>query len=562
VLPLFPSRAQLSSLALGLVLLALAGCQSPATGNVEGAKGQASKARQSEAQLRRAAQAHAHYSAGIIAELNDDSDTALAEFEQAARIDPYDQEMVLEVTRRFLQLKKPEKALEILQAAASLPGVSGDVYARLGAVYAQLGRTEESLRACRKAIDAAPRLLAGYQTIFLNHLQHNQTTEAFAVLDQAARVKGVDAEFLVGVSDLYLTLALQVPKEKEEAHRRALATLERAQKADGVDTGLKLKMAEAYQSVGARDRATALYADALKELADTPEVRGRVRAKLAEMYLRGSDREKALELLQEIAKDDPTNGQAQFFLGSLAYEDKRFEAAADHFSKTILLLPQFEQAYYDLAACHLALNRTAEALATLDKARAKFAASFMLEYLNGMAFMEQKAYRQAVERFTAAEVIAEATAPKRLTELFYFQMGAAYERNGDFERAERYFEKCLALSPSFAEAQNYLGYMWAEQGRNLEKALELIRKAVAAEPENAAFLDSLGWVLFKLGRPGEALVEIEKSVKLNKEPDPTLYDHLGDIQQALGNLDKAREAWQKSLELQDDPKVRKKLEGK
>ena len=47
---------------------------------------------------------------------------------------------------------------------------------------------------------------------------------------------------------------------------------------------------------------------------------------------------------------------------------------------------------------------------------------------------------------------------------------------------------------------NDLGYLYAEQGKNLEKAETMIRKAVADEPENSAYLDSLGWVLFKRGK--------------------------------------------------------------
>jgi tetratricopeptide (TPR) repeat protein len=551
-----PYRARVGCCLLAAALIALPGCHAPSLGRASSA------ARSNEALLRKTAEAHARYSAGVVFEFREDVDSALVEFERAAMLDPGDETMILDVSRRFLHYKKPEKALEVLQAAALAPGASGAVFARLGVVYAQLGRADESLKASRTAIATDPKSLAGYQTVFLIYLQQNQTAEALAVLDQAEKVKGVDAGFLAGLADLYLTLAIQQPKQKAAAHARALGVLERAEKAPGGSTTLNLKLAEGFQSVGARDRATALYAATLKTLADSPEVRERVRAKLAEIYLRGSDRSKAVELLEEIAEDDPTNAQAQFFLGSLAYEDKRFEVAVDHLGKAVLLMPDFEQAYYDLAAAHLALDKPASALEVLDRARAKWRAGFLLEYLNGTALIQQKAYRQAVERFIVAEIIAEASAPERLTEGFYFQLGAAHERNGDSAQAERCFEKALAISPSFAEAQNYLGYMWVEQGRNLDKAFDLIQKAVDAEPENAAFLDSLGWALFKLGKPAEALKHIEKAVRLNKEPDATLYDHLGDIHQALGHADQAREAWKKSVDAEDNPVVRRKLEGK
>ena len=140
-----------------------------------------------------------------------------------------------------------------------------------------------------------------------------------------------------------------------------------------------------------------------------------------------------------------------------------------------------------------------------------------------------------------------------------FHSGSAFERHGDYAEAEKYFRKCLELSPRFAEAMNYLGYMWAERGEKLDEAKKLIEKAVELEPQNAAFLDSMGWVLFKLKQPREALGWLQKAVQHAKEPDPTLYDHLGDIYCDLRQLDKARDAWRKSLDLEPNDQVKQKL---
>src|SRR5262249_41067782 len=149
----------------------------------------------------------------------------------------------------------------------------------------------------------------------------------------------------------------------------------------------------------------------------------------------------------------------------------------------------------------------------------------------------------------------------RLNEDFFFQIGAAYERTGDLATAEQYFDKCLRLAPDSAEAQNYLGYMWAEHGIKLEQARELIEKAVKKEPKNGAYLDSLGWVLFKLNQPQKALDYELKAVELTEEPDATVFDHLGDIYSALSQHEKAREAWTKALSLEPTDALRKKLEG-
>jgi len=229
------------------------------------------------------------------------------------------------------------------------------------------------------------------------------------------------------------------------------------------------------------------------------------------------------------------------------------------FRKTLLFAPDFERAYYDLAASQINLDQPRAALDTLGKARERFPASFTSEYYAGQAYGRMKDFTNALNRYTAAEIIGRATATNELTPGFYFQIGAASERTQKFKDAEKYFRECLALSPDFAEALNYLGYMWAERGENLDEARAMIEKAVKLEPGNGAFLDSLGWVLFKLDKPQDALKYILKAVEQTEAPDATLFDHLGDIYAALEKPDKAKEAWEKSLALEPNEQIKKKL---
>jgi tetratricopeptide (TPR) repeat protein len=228
--------------------------------------------------------------------------------------------------------------------------------------------------------------------------------------------------------------------------------------------------------------------------------------------------------------------------------------------KTLVFRPSFEQAYYDLAAAQLAADRAGDASDTLRSAKSRFPTRFITEFLMALASQHLKNYADAITHFTAAEIIAKAGDPKSLNANFYFQAAIANERSGNREQAAKLFEKSLELQPDFPEAQNYLGYMWAEKGENLDRAKELIEKALKAEPKSAAYLDSMGWVLFKLNQPQPALEYLLKAVELNEEPDATLYDHLGDIYAALNETGKAREAWQKSLGVEANDEVKKKLD--
>lgn len=141
-----------------------------------------------------------------------------------------------------------------------------------------------------------------------------------------------------------------------------------------------------------------------------------------------------------------------------------------------------------------------------------------------------------------------------------FLLGAAYERVGRHEAAEREFRRLLAARPDFAPALNYLGYMWAEQGVNLPEALELVRRAVDLDPDNGAYVDSLGWAYYQLGRYEDARGHLERAAELVGD-DSIVLEHLGDLYRAVGELELARLNYRRALDLAGEnvEDVRRKL---
>lgn len=119
----------------------------------------------------------------------------------------------------------------------------------------------------------------------------------------------------------------------------------------------------------------------------------------------------------------------------------------------------------------------------------------------------------------------------------------------DMAKAEQPLEEVLDEFPDDIGAMNDLGYLWADQGKNLEIALEMVKKAVAKEPKNRAYRDSLGWVYYRLKRYAEAAAELEIAVVKDPgkdDPDGVILDHLGDVYHALGRHDDARKQWEKA----------------
>jgi Tfp pilus assembly protein PilF len=169
--------------------------------------------------------------------------------------------------------------------------------------------------------------------------------------------------------------------------------------------------------------------------------------------------------------------------------------------------------------------------------------------------MQKKAYPQAAQQLEKAVALD----PNNVQ--FNYQLGAALERSRQLDRAEGVFRKVLALDPKHADAYNYLGYMFADEGIKLEEAVTLIRKALEFEPENGAFIDSLGWAYYRLGRLDEALAELLRAVKYSRREDSTIREHLGDVYFRKGMLQDALREWERALALDDgNATLRQKLD--
>ncbi len=507
----------------------------------------------SSAAVERRTEAHARYAAAVLHDWDEEPELAAEEYLKAALADPGNEPLVMEVSQRLLQLKHNEQALQLLSKATAQPGASGLLFARLGLLYSLTGKKDQAIAASRIAIKKTPGSLGGYRYLAQIYYQAGQYDEGLKVLDQAAKQPGLDAAFLIELGDLYSSYIR--PGSSDTVKARAIELFNRAAALKPANPVLLQKLADGFSVTGKNEQAAQLYQQLLDRFPSLPGLRER----LAELYLRQQDRKRAAGQLQEIIRNNPTNPRAYYVLGSIASEDKKLPEAVDYFNKTILLNPAFEPVYYELSEVLIRMNKPQDALAVLEKARNKFPQNFINEFLTALAYGRMKEYTDAIRHFEGAEIIARATETNRLTHIFYYQLGSTYERIHKYEEAEKYFRKCLALSPAFSEGLNYLGYMWAERGVNLPEARQMIEKAVKLEPKNAAFLDSLGWVLFKLDKSKEALPHMLKALENSEEPDSTLYDHLGDIYLSLHQPDHAGEAWRKAITIEPNEQIQKKL---
>ena len=127
--------------------------------------------------------------------------------------------------------------------------------------------------------------------------------------------------------------------------------------------------------------------------------------------------------------------------------------------------------------------------------------------------------------------------------------GVAYERIGQWEKAEKDLLESLKSDPEQAYVINYLAYSWIEQGINIKKSLSMLEKANKLKLNDPFIIDSLGWALFKLERYEESKEYLQLAVKL-MPGDPIVNDHYGDVLWKNGNKIQARYYWKYVLKLE------------
>jgi tetratricopeptide (TPR) repeat protein len=234
---------------------------------------------------------------------------------------------------------------------------------------------------------------------------------------------------------------------------------------------------------------------------------------------------------------------------------KKYRPAIEAYNE-ILAVRQLNEVGQGMALSSLAQalaydNRTDEALQTIAKAIALDDDKAGFRFYEAWIYSHAKRWDEAIDKFD--QLMKDFPEEKQIILISQFSLSNVYVQKGEMQKGEEILEKVLEVNPESSQANNDLGYLWADQGKNLERAYGMIRKALESEPDNPAYLDSLGWVLFKLGKFDEAIPPLEQATHESTSGDGTIWDHLGDVYLKALRVDKAVEAWKTSLKhLEED----------
>jgi Tfp pilus assembly protein PilF len=234
------------------------------------------------------------------------------------------------------------------------------------------------------------------------------------------------------------------------------------------------------------------------------------------------------------------NAVAEFNLGLVDVEARRWPQAIERFRESVRLDPGYADAHANLGAAYAEAGDLPRAVAHLERAARLAPGAARIQANLGTVLARSRRHAEAAERFRLAlaadptavdarlglgfallevgprdeaeRAFAEAIARRPGSEAsLRSRVCATLSWKNELEAASAQCAQALRLDPRRADAHDTLGSILLRQG-DLAGAIQHSRSAVAAEPGNAAFLDRLGLALVKAQQPAEAAAVLREAV--------------------------------------------------
>jgi Flp pilus assembly protein TadD len=254
-------------------------------------------------------------------------------------------------------------------------------------------------------------------------------------------------------------------------------------------------------------------------------------------------RAQAIQLLHDLLKDDPQNGDAHLLLGSLLMEANQANESLKELQIAAQLKPGSSEAENALGEAYNKFGDVASARRAFEKAVALKPDDGIAQMNFGQALAATGDGEKAASHLDKAIQLLGAS--DDAADACYMRAKLFAARN-EPENAAAQLEKAVSLRPAFAEAWSDLG-----QARSAMEddagALSAFEHAVRADPKDSIAQYRLGAEYLKQGKPHLAVDHLQTAHELSPEDQSTLNS----LQMALRQDGRPEEANEVKRQLAD-----------
>src|SRR5208337_3544986 len=560
----FRARAGLAILSLGLAL-SLSGCALLALGPGAASPEETSKGL-----------AYYHYLQAQQMLLAEDEPGAIREYEESLKQDPGSARLELELASLYQRQGDVKKALAHVEKALKLDPQQQEAYFLLAGLHVGLNQLDEAIREYEHILVMDPENREARLFLATLYAQQGRFPQAIHTIQEILRLepKSVVGHYYLG---RFFLATAHLGEAKQE--------LNKTLSLDPQFVPAIFDLASALEREKQFTRALAMYHRVLRLQPNNPRAWANI-GRLLLILNRYAEAQKAFATVKGFEKNDPG---ARFNVGVIFLEQKLPDDAIKEFRPLLFNSHFQDRAHYYIALAleekgdnrgaireYQLVGRESEqfVLARIrmaylqyhqgDKERARQ----LLEDLQKLAPDREEIYLTSSYFYEeeglwdrAIEVLKQGLDKVERPEEIYFRLAMIYEKKQERNESIICIKKVLGINPDNPDAQNFLGYTYAEQGINLDEAERLIRAALQAKPDSGQIIDSLGWVYYKKGQLDKALVELERAHRLMPQ-DGTVTEHLADVYLRLQRHREALRLYRRALGQEDaNPgELRKKID--
>ena len=225
--------------------------------------------------------------------------------------------------------------------------------------------------------------------------------------------------------------------------------------------------------------------------------------------IRGQSRQ-ALNILQQVTQEDPTNFSAWFVRGNCSYDLLQDADAVACFNVCVTLRPEFHWSWFNRGLAHLRLRQFQQALADFDQVLQRKPDLADGHVCRGLAHEGMHAYGEAVADYTNAF-----DCPGASTRIWFLR-SAAKAKAADANGAQRDYNAGLATEPT--DEFGWIARGSARRDRDPKGSLADYDQALKVNPRSFDALQNKAALLSdKFGKDGEALAVLERGVEIYPE---------------------------------------------
>jgi len=466
---------------------------------------------------------------------------ALAHAEKSLRLDPQQQEAYFLLASLHVGLNQLEEATREYERIITLDPENREARLFLATLYAQQKRYPKAIRTVQDLLRLDPTLVVGYYYLGRIYLETGRLADA---KKEFQRVLTMDPKFVPAMFDLGVTL------EREHHYSRALSMYNRILRAYP-------RNSKVWTSIGRLYLIMNRYGDAQKAFRKVKELERNDPAadfNIALVCLEQKLPDDAIRLFRPLLSLPRYQDRVRYFIAMALEEKGDLKAAALEYQLVGRESDNFIPARIRMAYLTFQMGDKERARQILNDLLTQAPKQEEIFLTKAYFYEEDNQYDLAIQALKAG--LGKVERPQEL----HFRLAVLYEKQNNRPESIAQIKKVLELDPNNADAQNFLGYSYAEAGVNLDEAEKLIREALRAKPDSGHIIDSLGWVYYKKGQYDKAVVELERARRIMPK-DGTVAEHLGDAYFQMKRYRDALRVYRQALGLENanTPALRKKI---